>query len=129
MPWSNDERNQLFRAFWGAGVAKCPSCQRANVRFSRIAYLGGYTLTATCPRGCSDASMPHTADPDAGSFREWTDAEKEATADQHFDQGTAVCPVDGTRIEVQENPYFGGMILFCHCRRCGQAFQQNLPRK
>lgn len=118
--------NALQRRQWKqGGKADCPTCNAAQVRFIYRPHLNGYHLAMRCPRGCGDNAVPHTEDPERGTFREFTPEEAELIYDRHFANKPICCPVDGARVHVLERPHSQGNLIRAHCERCWKEVQKN----
>jgi len=69
-------------------------------------------------------------DPLRDSFREWTDEEKAALSDDALDRHYPRCPVDETRLEVNESTFGGGKtVVHLRCKRCRQHHEETFPRE
>ena len=77
-----------------------------------------------CPR-CGKMRIGSDQDPRAGTFRDWTDDEKQELVDRHFRQQRVVCPVDGTTIDTKSS----GETVNIHCFRCGRSHYGDLLRR
>ena len=128
MAWTAKEKNDLFLAYWNQGKADCPTCNAASIRFNYRQHLSGYLLAARCPRGCGNCSMLHTEDPEIATFREWTPEEEELIFERHFADKPITCPVDGTRVGVQERPNSHGNLFTARCPRCWKGVQKNFAK-
>ena len=128
MAWSEEEAVAVFESYWQCERGNCPQCG-ALVRYAYTPLLGGKChLAARCPRGCGDFQMGNEQDPRAGTFRDWTEAEAEEVLNNHFTGRACVCPVDGARVDVHEQPYMGGNIVSALCQRCRRGWREDYPQ-
>lgn len=104
---------------------ECPICA-SRVQFDRQDLPDGYVLTVVCPK-CGQVEVGLEDDPRASSFRDWTANEEATIAGRYAAGQTPRCPVDQTRLRIDEAPAESSSFLRVSCPRCGRDFDREVP--
>lgn len=89
-------------------------------------YQGQYLLHAECPAGCGEFEWGNADDPLRNQFRKWTESDVRMVLETSSDNGTPVCPVDGSKLDVKRNPMSVGTHIVVTCLRCGNELQDTI---
>jgi len=129
MAWTKSQCDAVFENYWQSGSSRCPN-DGAVFTLRLLPFLdGGYTIIGNCPRCGEGIQMNRVDDPRASQFRKWTNEERAALVNLHFQRRSMHCPVCESEVGVQEAAHFGGTFVAMRCIRCGNGHEQDFPHR
>ena len=128
MSWSDEECWQVIDSFWRLNGAACPTCATAFVPKLNMFIGGEWILTADCPRLCGNLKLQRKDDRLLPTFRPWQEQEGKPIITAYLANRRLPCPVDGSRLDFEDTPFAGFVLVSANCRRCGEGWREEIPR-
>lgn len=127
--WTPEQCATILDAIWREVAVLCPN-DGALLSVSLRKLIGGdYTASAHCPQCGAQGDLKRSDDPLQGSFRLWTDEEKQAMAIALLADGRSRCPSDGTPVIATASAMGKDQItILVSCFRCQQAHSETFRR-
>jgi ssDNA-binding Zn-finger/Zn-ribbon topoisomerase 1 len=127
MPWTQEQKNDVFEQYWSSGLAVCP-IDKSRLQLNPIPHMGTMTLHADCPKCGSRLKMGPADDPRKDTFRDWSQAEVDSLVTDFFQHGSGTCPVCQASVSMKNMPNPTANNIYLDCPRCTNSERKSLPR-
>jgi hypothetical protein len=118
---SQQQWEKILDNIFQTAHAVCPK-DGTSLEISFAEHKTGYDIKVICPSCGLRKESTRDDDPRQPSFRDWTDAEMDASARNYSARGWSVCPVDDTPLRPSSNT-----PIILNCKRCGKRHSSHLP--